>query len=200
MLYLAEFKQTLFNTDGDDWPEHIKKAFLNNKILNNLYKAIVTLLLSESYQEYCLILQTISHNLKALQNQKRKNVGQMLLTACTTLLRLVTELSEKRINQEPTHTAQVAATQQRACQIAPEVLEKYKKKRTCLRCGSSHFIQDCLLLFVRRPTPEGSLLRTSVAAVAAKETDRDGSDDNDTDTGKAQLLTEVVIKSKTKNY
>ena len=49
MLYLAEFKQTLFNIDKDNWPEHIKKAFLNNKILNNFYKTIVTLLLSELY-------------------------------------------------------------------------------------------------------------------------------------------------------
>ena len=49
MLYLAEFKQMLFNTDRGDWPEYIKKAFLDNKILNNLYKTIIALLLSELY-------------------------------------------------------------------------------------------------------------------------------------------------------
>ena len=66
MLYLAEFKQMLLNIDRGDWPEYIKKAFLNNKILNNLYKTIINLLLSELYQEYCLVLQTISYNLKVL--------------------------------------------------------------------------------------------------------------------------------------
>ena len=56
MLYLAEFKQILLNTDKNNWSEHIKKAFLNNKILNNLYKTIIALLLSELYQKYYLVL------------------------------------------------------------------------------------------------------------------------------------------------
>ena len=49
MLYLAEFKQILFNINKNNWPKYIKKAFLDNKILNNLYKAIIALLLSELY-------------------------------------------------------------------------------------------------------------------------------------------------------
>ena len=49
MLYLTEFKKTLLDTDRDNQPEYIKKAFLDNKILNNLYKAIITLLLLNIY-------------------------------------------------------------------------------------------------------------------------------------------------------
>ena len=48
--------------------------------------------------------------------------------------------------------------------------------------------------------PKGSLLQMSIAAIIAKKTDRDRLDNNNINTEKAQLLTKVMIKSKTKNY
>ena len=49
MSYLTEFERILLNTDKGQWLEYIKKAFLNNKISNDLYKTIVALLLLKLY-------------------------------------------------------------------------------------------------------------------------------------------------------
>ena len=109
--YLAEFERTLLDADGGDWPEHVKKAFLDNGISNDLHKAMVASSLPDTYQEYCSVLQTVSYNLEALRTRERRDASRAFPTARTAPPRPVAELSEGRMDWEPTPTAQVAATQ-----------------------------------------------------------------------------------------
>ena len=67
MRHLTIFKQTLLKARDLKWDDTIKKTFLSNSLDVMLTQALIATLISVSYNEYIILLQQISYNLKSIQ-------------------------------------------------------------------------------------------------------------------------------------
>ncbi len=65
--HLVIFEQTLLKARDLKWDDTVKKTFLSNSLDVMLTWALIATLISVSYNEYIILLQQISHNLKLIQ-------------------------------------------------------------------------------------------------------------------------------------
>jgi len=65
--HLTIFEQTLLKAKGLKWDDAIKKTFLSNSLNVMFMWALIVTLIFVSYDEYIILLQQVSHNLKSIQ-------------------------------------------------------------------------------------------------------------------------------------
>jgi len=81
--HLTTFKQTLLKAKGLKWDDTVKKTFLSNSLNVMLTWALIATSISVLYDEYIILLQQVSHNLKSIQ----KTVTQ----ECHTMITIITQ-------------------------------------------------------------------------------------------------------------
>lgn len=168
--FIAEFDRTIIDAGGLTWLDQVKKTFLSNSLSDELQAAIVASPTPTTYKGYCSLLQSVSTNLEALWKKKQANKSYR-----TTVPEVETVPADDMdwSPTDPTTVVTSAVRAQRAQWVPPEVLEKRKADRRCLRCGKEgHFVRDCPLLpairersrQVKRPVTHTAASETTLSA------------------------------------
>ena len=69
--YLATFERTLLEAGGLSWDDVVKKSMLAKGLSTEIQKALVATPVPASYNDYCSLLHTVSHNLESLRTKER---------------------------------------------------------------------------------------------------------------------------------
>lgn len=140
----------LLEAGGLEWDNAVKKTSLDNSLNATLIRALVTTLISSSYDEYIILLQRVSHNLESIT----KSVTQEHHTTTT-----AQQTHTDSMNWELTEHAIVAATETEekhwARWASENELAECCMKGLCIRCGENeHFVGKCKLLLMMRRIQE----------------------------------------------
>jgi len=98
--HLTTFKWTLLKAEDLKWDDAVKKTFLSNSLDVMLTWALIATSISVSYDEYIILLQQVSYNLKSIQ----KTVTQ----ECCMTITIITQQSHTNfMNWESTEHVSV---------------------------------------------------------------------------------------------
>jgi hypothetical protein len=151
--YLAEFEKTVLDAGGAMWDDTVKRTFLANGLSDELHQAIVATPLPTTYNDYCLLLHSVSQNLEALQNRQKRTKGYRTRESSQGLQGNYQTQSQEGMDWEPTAISTASVHKgPRAKWVSKEVLDERRRARACIRCGSKdHFVRDCQLQAAQRP-------------------------------------------------
>ncbi len=76
--HLITFKWTLLKVRGLKWNNAVKKTFLSNSLDVMLMQALIATSISVLYNEYIILLQWVSHNLKSIQKAVTQECCMMI--------------------------------------------------------------------------------------------------------------------------
>ncbi len=140
------FEQTLLKAEDLKWDDAVKKTFLSNSLNVMLTQALITTSISVSYNEYIILLQQVSHNLKSIQ----KAVTQ----ECHIMITIITQqFYTDFMNWESTeHVSITTAKTEKKCRaqwVSEKKVTEHCTKQLCMQCEESeHFVKECKLLSV----------------------------------------------------
>ncbi len=144
MRHLTIFEQTLLKAKGLKWDDTVKKTFLSNSLDVMLTQALIATLISALYDEYIILLQQVSYNLKSIQKTATQK--------CCMITIIITQQSHSDfMNWEAIEHISVTATETEEKHKAQWVSEKkvteHCTKQLCMQCEENrHFIKECKLL------------------------------------------------------
>jgi len=69
--YLATFERTLLEAGGLNWDDAVKKLMLERGLPTETQKALVATPTPATYEAYCSLLHTVSHNLESLRAKEK---------------------------------------------------------------------------------------------------------------------------------
>jgi hypothetical protein len=131
--YLATFERTLLEAGGLAWDDVVKKSMLAKGLSNDIQRALVATPMPTSYNAYCTLLHTVSHNLESLRTKDRSEWAPKKRTF----------IEESPMDWEPTTTTQVANAQARTKSKGKDK-GRTKFKGLCYHCGQEgHMARDC---------------------------------------------------------
>ncbi len=147
--HLTTFEQTLLKAKGLKWDDTVKKTFLNNSLNVMLTWVLIATLISVLYDEYIILLQQVSYNLKSIQ----KTVTQK----CCMITIIITQQSHSDfMNWEVIkHISVTAVKTEEKCKaqwVSEKKVTECCTKQLCMQCEESkHFIKECKLLLTVQP-------------------------------------------------
>ena len=128
--YLATFERTLLEAGGLNWDDVVKKSMLAKGLSTDIQRALVATPIPASYDAYCSLLHTVSHNLESLRTKERTEWAPKKKSA---------PVEDSSMDWEPT-TAQAASTKART--KSPGKKPKFQGR--CYQCGKEgHIARDC---------------------------------------------------------
>jgi zinc knuckle protein/retrotransposon gag protein len=131
--YLATFERTLLEAGGLTWDDVVKKSMLAKGLSADIQKALVATPVPASYDAYCSLLHTVSHNLESLRTKERTEWS-------TRGSKKQAPAEDSTMDWEPTATVQVASTKART-KLKGKAL---KFRGQCYRCQKDgHMARDC---------------------------------------------------------
>jgi len=147
--HLTIFEWMLLKAEGLKWDDAVKKTFLNNSLDATLMWALIVISISVSYNEYIILLQQVSYNLKSIQ----KAVTQ---ECCMTITITTQQSHTDFMNWESTENVNVTAAETEKKHKAQWVSEKKVTecctKWLCMQCEENeHFVKECKLLLTVWP-------------------------------------------------
>lgn len=132
--YLATFERTLLEAGGLTWDDVVKKSMLAKGLSIEIQTALIATPVPVTYQAYCSLLHTVSHNLESLRTKQR------------TEWRMQPQGKKASVEDfggmdwEPT-IAQAASTKART---KPGSERSTKFRGQCFRCEEEgHMARDC---------------------------------------------------------
>ena len=165
--HLITFKWTLLKAEDLKWDNAVKKTFLNNSLDVTLMWALIVMSISVLYDEYIILLQWVSYNLKSIQ----KTVTQ----ECCIMITIITQqFYTDFMNWESTEHVSVTAAKTEKKHKTQWVSEKKVTeccmKQLCMQCEESeHFVRKCKLLL----TVQSWTINVAAAETAKKTTKTD---------------------------
>ncbi len=147
--HLITFKQTLLKAEGLKWDDTVKKTFFSNSLNVMLMWALIATSISVLYNEYIILLQQVSYNLKLIQKTATQK--------CCMITIIITQQSHSDfMNWEVIKHISVTATKtkekHRAQWVSKKKVTECCTKQLCMQCEKSeHFVKDCKLLLIVQP-------------------------------------------------
>ena len=128
--YLATFERTLLEAGGLNWDDVVKKSMLAKGLSTDIQKALVATPMPASYDSYCSLLHTVSHNLESLRTKERTEWAPKKKSA---------PAEDSSMDWEPT-AAQTASTKARTKSSS----KKPRFQGQCYQCGKEgHIARNC---------------------------------------------------------
>jgi len=165
--YFTEFRKLILEAGGSNWPDEIKKSYLEAGLSLELQQCMIGKRTgNESFEDYCNELKQASDQLEAF-NLRNKNRNAWQNNPKPNALR---GAIEEVMDWEPTTRSQQSQGR-RAKWVSKEILEYRKNTGLCLRCGNAwHRVLNCPLLPPQRPVT----LKANVNAMKAAPEDLSG--------------------------
>lgn len=146
MEYFTEFRKLVLEAGGTNWPDTIKKSYLEAGLNHELQRSMIGQGSNmQSFEDYCTELKRVSDQLEAF-NLRNRNLTRTSyhLPSSTTKSYYGNNLVPRRapspvlekMDWEPTNATKVAQGR-RAKWVNQEELQKRKEKGDCYRCGAS---------------------------------------------------------------
>lgn len=159
-VFLTEYNRLLMEADGHHWEDSTKKSYMDNALSREMHVRLETVDKKERFEDYCQQLQLIADRMEQNNTRFSRGSGQQRsprsYIANTYNNHVNTPASRsggtnvppslpQAMDWEPTTTVSARNRPRRtAIRVSNEEMEKRKRERRCLRCGSSeHFIQHC---------------------------------------------------------
>ena len=165
--HLITFEQTLLKAEGLKWDDAVKKTFFSNSLNVMLMWALIATSISVLYDEYIILLQQVSHNLKSIQ----KAVTQ----ECCTMITIITQqFYTDFMNWESIEHVSVTAAKtekkHRTQWVSEKKVTECHTKQLCMWCEENeHFVRECKLLLTVWPWT----INVTAAETAKKTTETD---------------------------
>jgi Retrotransposon gag protein/Zinc knuckle len=161
--YLALFERTLLEADGLNWTDSAKKSMLTRGISDDLSQALIGIPKPASYEAYCMLLHTTSHDLEAHKSRQRGK-GRS-----SEKQRFNLPGGGNQMDWEPTQEVRLSKGQSsrgRDKEKARTIQKKPSFRGDCFRCGEAgHMIRDC-----EEEPPKRKKLKPPTVATAKSRT------------------------------
>lgn len=178
MEYFTEYRKLLLEAGGSDWPDEIRKSYLEAGLSLELQRCMIGKNAgNESFEDYCNELKQASDQLEAF-NLRNKGIWRSnhTIQRGTTpgkqgIMTLPQEAGADRMDWEPskplrTLRAAIETNGRRATWVSPETLAYRREKSLCLRCGNqNHIVRDCRFLPARRPLATNKALTSNPTGI-----------------------------------
>lgn len=168
MEYFTEYRKLVLEAGGSNWPDEIKKSYLEAGLSLELQRCMIGKSTScESFEDYCNELKQASDQLEAFN---LRNKGRNIWQNNTKPFKAPQGAKEDAMDWEPTTRSQQSQGRH-AKWVSKETLHYRKNAGLCLRCGNAgHRAANCPLLPPQRPVT----LQANVNAVKAATEDLSG--------------------------
>ena len=173
--YFTEFRQLVLEAGGMEWPDAIKKSYLEAGLSYELQRNMVSITNAHhTFDEYCSELKRVSDQLEALNARFRnarhtshhgmlalQNKDQRAAKPDITMPMQHDKLSATRADRTPRispdrmewESTASSENAKRAKWVSEEEMGNRRAEGRCLRCGSSeHRIKDCEFKPARHPS------------------------------------------------
>ena len=139
--FLPRFEKVLADAGGMNWPDDVKRSYLDGSLTFELRRLVVTMPAVAEYSAYVSELLRLSDLYRATMRHAPKES-----------VPAPSQRSEL-MDWEPTRaTSATTGQRKRARWVSDEVLDERRETGSCMRCGKTgHFIKDCTLLPPIRP-------------------------------------------------
>ena len=171
MEYFTEYRKLVLEAGGSNWPDEIKKSYLEAGLSLELQRCMIGRNVSnKSFESYCSELKQASDQLEAfnLRNKHRstwQSKNNVLPNQGTPRA-----VKEDAMDWEPTTRSQQSQGR-RAKWVDKETLDYRRSLGFCLRCGNAgHRVLNCPLLPPQKPMS----LKANVNVTKAAAEDLDG--------------------------
>ena len=133
--FLPRFERVLADAGGMDWPDDVKRSYLDGSLTFELRRLKITMPMLEEYSAYVNELLRISelHRL---------------------LMQYVPKEPQDQPDREQTRPSLTNTQRKHAFWVDQEIVDERRRAGHCLRCGRpGHFIRNCTLRPAVRPQP-----------------------------------------------
>ena len=170
--FMNDFNKLLLEAEGWGWEDSIKKGYLKAALSFRLRRAMVGVIESSLYDEYCTQLRTVNDQLEQLgevenfQQRWNKNTDDVMS-------RINRTAPQEAMDWQPTSAVSAAVTRTNEPRWASDdEIARRRREGLCLRCGrKGHRVRNCTAE-LKKQNVNSANVRTDQIAVMEDEKDK----------------------------